>query len=286
MLAWGGCGLLAGLLRPFLRRRLAFVAFVLVLGFAFGMLMDTWLWFAFYPHTRGGPARAPRRGRPLQRRARSRERRARARRRAGAETRARAVRTALANGGRVGVKLLAGIAAATALATPAGYVQSLQRDDGGFGDPQITAWATLGLVAAGADTGRAPPSTSRSRSRSRASDVALVGDGACRGGRPSGRSPPAPARAHAREARERDDLDDPGAAAGRRARAAGRSCKALLTAQRPIGRLVVARGRSRRHERHGRRDPGAPRGRRARRADPARRRLPPAPSEPRTEASS
>ena len=36
MLAWGGCGLLAGLLRPLLRRRLAFAAFVLVLGFAFG----------------------------------------------------------------------------------------------------------------------------------------------------------------------------------------------------------------------------------------------------------
>ena len=50
------------------------------------------------------------------------------------------------------MKLLAAIAAATALATPAGYVQSLQREDGGFGDPQITAWATLGLVAAGADT--------------------------------------------------------------------------------------------------------------------------------------
>jgi hypothetical protein len=55
----------------------------------------------------------------------------------------------------VGVKLLAALAAATAVATPAGYVQSLQRDDGGFGDPQITAWATLGLVAAGADTGDA-----------------------------------------------------------------------------------------------------------------------------------
>ena len=51
MLAWGGCGLAAGLLRPLLRRRLAFVAFVLVLGFAFGTLMDLWLWFAFYPHT-------------------------------------------------------------------------------------------------------------------------------------------------------------------------------------------------------------------------------------------
>jgi energy-coupling factor transport system substrate-specific component len=51
MLAWGGCGLVAGLARPLLRRRLAFAAFTLLLGFAFGMLMDVWLWLAFYPHT-------------------------------------------------------------------------------------------------------------------------------------------------------------------------------------------------------------------------------------------
>ena len=51
MLAWGGCGLLAGVCRPLLRRRSAFVAFVLVIGFAFGTLLDLWLWFAFYPHT-------------------------------------------------------------------------------------------------------------------------------------------------------------------------------------------------------------------------------------------
>jgi energy-coupling factor transport system substrate-specific component len=51
MLAWGGCGLLGGLLRPLLRRRLAFAAFVVVLGFAFGAAMDVWLWYAFYPHT-------------------------------------------------------------------------------------------------------------------------------------------------------------------------------------------------------------------------------------------
>jgi len=50
------------------------------------------------------------------------------------------------------VKLLATVAAATALATPAGYVQGQQREDGGFGDAQITAWATLGLVAAGEET--------------------------------------------------------------------------------------------------------------------------------------
>jgi energy-coupling factor transport system substrate-specific component len=51
MLAWGGCGVVGGLLRPLLRRRLAFAAFVVVLGFAFGVVMDVWLWYAFYPHT-------------------------------------------------------------------------------------------------------------------------------------------------------------------------------------------------------------------------------------------
>ena len=53
------------------------------------------------------------------------------------------------------MKLLATLATATALATPAAYVQAHQHDDGGFGDAQITAWATLALVAAGAETGRA-----------------------------------------------------------------------------------------------------------------------------------
>ena len=53
------------------------------------------------------------------------------------------------------MKLLATLGAVAALATPAGYVQDQQREDGGFGDAQITAWATLGLVAAGKDTGGA-----------------------------------------------------------------------------------------------------------------------------------
>jgi hypothetical protein len=73
----------------------------------------------------------------------------------------------------VGVRLLATIAAATALATPAGYVQAQQRDDGGFGDAQITAWATLGLIAAGADTGGAAEYLARQEPSS-ATDVALV----------------------------------------------------------------------------------------------------------------
>ena len=37
------------------------------------------------------------------------------------------------------MKLLALLAATAALATPAGYVESQQREDGGFGDAQITA---------------------------------------------------------------------------------------------------------------------------------------------------
>ena len=51
MVAWGGCGLAAGLLSPLLRTRAAFALFVVVLGFAFGMLMDFWVWYGFYPHT-------------------------------------------------------------------------------------------------------------------------------------------------------------------------------------------------------------------------------------------
>ena len=51
MLAWGGCGVAAGLGRRFLQRRLAFAAFTVVLGYAFGTLMDLWHWYGFLPHT-------------------------------------------------------------------------------------------------------------------------------------------------------------------------------------------------------------------------------------------
>jgi energy-coupling factor transport system substrate-specific component len=51
MLAWGGCGVAAGVARPLLRRRLPFAAFCVVLGFAFGTLMDLWTWYGFWPHT-------------------------------------------------------------------------------------------------------------------------------------------------------------------------------------------------------------------------------------------
>ena len=51
MLAWGGCGVLAGVFGLALRRRWPFALFCAVLGMAFGTVMDLWLWFAFYPHT-------------------------------------------------------------------------------------------------------------------------------------------------------------------------------------------------------------------------------------------
>jgi len=51
MLAWGGCGLAAGLARPVLRHRLPFAAFCVLLGFAYGTLLDLWNWYAFWPHT-------------------------------------------------------------------------------------------------------------------------------------------------------------------------------------------------------------------------------------------
>jgi len=51
MLAWGGCGALAGLCRRLLERRLAFALFCFALGFAFGTLMDLWIWYGFWPHT-------------------------------------------------------------------------------------------------------------------------------------------------------------------------------------------------------------------------------------------
>jgi hypothetical protein len=73
----------------------------------------------------------------------------------------------------VGVKLLAVAATTVALATPAGYVQAQQRADGGFGDAQITAWATLGLVASGKHTGGAAAYLARQQPAS-ATDAALV----------------------------------------------------------------------------------------------------------------
>jgi len=47
MLAWGGCGVAGGLLRRFVEGRISFALFCFVLGFAFGVPMDLWHWYAF-----------------------------------------------------------------------------------------------------------------------------------------------------------------------------------------------------------------------------------------------
>ena len=47
MLAWGGCGLAAGLARRFVARRLTFALFCFALGFAYGVPMDLWHWYGF-----------------------------------------------------------------------------------------------------------------------------------------------------------------------------------------------------------------------------------------------
>ncbi|MHB8641648.1 MAG: hypothetical protein ACYDA3_02005 [Gaiellaceae bacterium] len=53
------------------------------------------------------------------------------------------------------MRMLAATAAAIALVTPSSFLQAQQHADGGWGDPQLTAWSALGLRAAGADTGGA-----------------------------------------------------------------------------------------------------------------------------------
>jgi energy-coupling factor transport system substrate-specific component len=50
MLAWGGCGVAAGLARPLLRRRLAFAVFCFGLGLAYGLPMNLYTWL-YLPHT-------------------------------------------------------------------------------------------------------------------------------------------------------------------------------------------------------------------------------------------
>jgi len=51
MLGWGACGAAGALLAPLLRNRWALAAVAAVLGFAFSVSMDVWLWYGFSPHT-------------------------------------------------------------------------------------------------------------------------------------------------------------------------------------------------------------------------------------------
>lgn len=51
MLGWGACGAAGALLAPVLRNRWVLAGVAAVLGFAFSISMDIWLWYAFSPHT-------------------------------------------------------------------------------------------------------------------------------------------------------------------------------------------------------------------------------------------
>ena len=64
MLAWGGCGVAAGLCRPLLRHRAAFASFCFVLGFAFGIPMDLYTWL-YLPDTSAALAVVLARGLPF-----------------------------------------------------------------------------------------------------------------------------------------------------------------------------------------------------------------------------
>lgn len=49
MLAWGACGAAGGLVRPLVRRRLAFALFCFALGLAYGLPLDLYTWL-YLPH--------------------------------------------------------------------------------------------------------------------------------------------------------------------------------------------------------------------------------------------
>jgi len=51
MLGWAACGAAGALLAPAIRGRVPLAALCAVLGFAFSMSMDLWLWYGFFPHT-------------------------------------------------------------------------------------------------------------------------------------------------------------------------------------------------------------------------------------------
>lgn len=51
MLGWGACGVAGALFSPVIKSRWSLAAVTALLGFAFSMSMDVWLWWGFFPHT-------------------------------------------------------------------------------------------------------------------------------------------------------------------------------------------------------------------------------------------
>jgi len=62
MLGWGACGAAGALLAPAVRTRIGLAAVSAVLGFAFSVSMDVWLWWGFWPHTAAALAATTGRG--------------------------------------------------------------------------------------------------------------------------------------------------------------------------------------------------------------------------------
>ena len=176
----------------------------------------------------------------------------------------------------MGLKLVAPAVAALALASPAGFIQARQQPGGGFSEaggvasPALTAWAALGLVAAGQ-----PPAGTLDYLRAHENDVqppttrALIALAAAALGDPqlAGRLSTAAGQTNAIVwtilARRQAGLAAPKPLVS-----------ALLARQAKSGALGLGEGRRPRLERHRSRRPGAAGGRRDRGADPARARLP------------
>jgi energy-coupling factor transport system substrate-specific component len=64
MLGWGLCGVLGGLARPLVRRRVPFAAFCFALGFVYGIPLDLYTWL-YLPHNEGALAAVLARGFPF-----------------------------------------------------------------------------------------------------------------------------------------------------------------------------------------------------------------------------
>ena len=183
-------------------------------------------------------------------------------------------------------RVLAAVALALA-ASPSGFVAAHQQPDGGFAeagqssDANLTAWAVLGLSAAGKTPDHSPADYLAAAPAASANDLALrilaLGHSA---------ATPAPWSTGSSGMRGPDGRIGTlvnstiwGVLALRAAgRPAGTSVRYLKTRPAPSGRLVLVPARSAGLERHRRGDPGASCGGRrpARAHDQARARLPPA----------
>ena len=268
MLAWGGCGVLAGVMRPLLRdagsRSRCSASYS---ASRFGWSWTSGSGLRSIPHTWAALATILGAGRCVQRCSRNGQPRARPRGGTRAAPRPRAPRETLANRGRVGVigvwpprwplplAVVPGALAASPVGPLAGAARVPRRRAAAYGgfaeagrasDPSLTAWAALGLVAAGGSPTRAPARSPISRPRGRCGDERDGHRAAVarprRAWRPARGAAGATARRRARKrAGQRRDLDDPCPAWCRRADTAAAP---PLRARGPVAlrRLVLESG--------------------------------------------